>query len=128
MILKNLIPKIYIDKINGYFEETNELINKEFGKGAIMSMDGDNFKEINSISTGSIKIDDILGGNGVPRGRIIEIFGAESSGKTTLALQIIANCHRENFGRIDNFNQLINVKGVGPKRIKLIEEKFYIRN
>jgi len=70
-------------------------IEKAFGKGAIMRLgDGVIFKEITGISTGSIGLDLSLGGKGVPRGRVVEIFGPESSGKTTLTLHIIANAQK----------------------------------
>ena len=64
-------------------------IEKQFGKGAIMKMDDSAHLDIPAISTGSISLDIALGIGGVPRGRIIEIFGPESSGKTTLTLSII---------------------------------------
>jgi recombination protein RecA len=71
-----------------------EHIEKQFGKGAIMTL-GQDFKvDVPTISTGSIAIDLALGVGGVPRGRVIEIFGPESSGKTTLTLSIIANAQR----------------------------------
>ena len=70
-------------------------IEKQFGKGAIMKLGEGNFApEIETISTGSIGLDMALGVGGVPRGRIIEIYGPESSGKTTLALTIIANAQK----------------------------------
>jgi recombination protein RecA len=71
-------------------------IRKEFGDGAIMRMgDIDLTKKVPSISTGAFSLDVAMGIGGVPRGRIIEIFGPESSGKTTLTLHIIANAQRE---------------------------------
>jgi recombination protein RecA len=70
-------------------------IEKQFGKGAIMKLgEGNAAPEIEVTSTGSIGLDLALGVGGVPRGRIIEIFGPESSGKTTLALTIIANAQK----------------------------------
>src|SRR6185369_16799370 len=67
-------------------------IEKQFGKGAIMKLgEGNAAPDIETISTGSIGLDLALGVGGVPRGRVIEIYGPESSGKTTLALTIIAN-------------------------------------
>jgi recombination protein RecA len=70
-------------------------IEKQFGKGAIMKLgEGADLPGIETISTGSIGLDLALGVGGVPRGRIIEIYGPESSGKTTLALTIIANAQR----------------------------------
>ncbi len=70
-------------------------IEKQFGKGSIMKLGEGNFApDIETISTGSIGLDMALGVGGVPRGRIIEIYGPESSGKTTLALTIIANAQK----------------------------------
>ncbi len=70
-------------------------IDKQFGKGSVMRLGDDRLQErIKTISTGSISLDAALGIGGVPRGRIIEIFGPESSGKTTLALHIIAEAQR----------------------------------
>ncbi len=71
-------------------------IEKSYGKGAIMRLgDGVLFKEIRGISSGSISLDLALGGKGFPRSRIVEIYGPESSGKTTLALHVAANAQRE---------------------------------
>jgi len=70
-------------------------IEKQFGKGSIMKLgEGNAAPEIEVVSTGSIGLDLALGVGGVPRGRIIEIYGPESSGKTTLALTIIANAQK----------------------------------
>jgi recombination protein RecA len=70
-------------------------IEKQFGKGAIMRLGKDEHPvAVESISTGSISLDIALGVGGLPRGRIIEIFGPESSGKTTLALQVIAEAQK----------------------------------
>lgn len=69
-------------------------IEKQFGKGAVMRL-GDRVNEaIETVSTGSLGLDIALGIGGLPRGRIVEIYGPESSGKTTLTLQAIANCQR----------------------------------
>ena len=65
-------------------------IEKQFGKGSIMRLGQDAAVAIPSISTGAVSLDYALGVGGVPRGRVIEIFGPEASGKTTLALQVIA--------------------------------------
>jgi len=71
-------------------------IEKQFGKGAIMRMDGEAlYDDIPTIPTGSIGLDVALGVGGVPRGRVIEIFGPESSGKTTLALHIAAEAQKK---------------------------------
>jgi recombination protein RecA len=70
-------------------------IEKQFGKGSIMRLGQRNaIAPIEFISTGSISIDYALGVGGLPRGRVIEIFGPESSGKTTLALQVIAEAQK----------------------------------
>ncbi len=69
-------------------------IEKQFGKGAVMRM-GDRVDEaIEVVSTGSLGLDVALGVGGLPRGRVVEIYGPESSGKTTLTLQVIASCQR----------------------------------
>lgn len=69
-------------------------IQKEFGEGAIMSLGAVASQEVEGISTGSIGLDVALGGKGIPRGRIVEIYGAESSGKTTIALHAAANVQK----------------------------------
>ena len=70
-------------------------IEKQFGKGSIMRLGGtDVIPQMPSISTGAVSLDYALGIGGVPRGRVIEVFGPESSGKTTLALQIIAQAQK----------------------------------
>src|SRR4030043_1534940 len=71
-------------------------IEKQFGKGSIMRLGDDSAKvKIPAISTGSLELDIALGIGGIPRGRVTEIFGPEASGKTTLALHIIANAQKE---------------------------------
>jgi len=69
-------------------------IEKQFGKGAIMPLAGGEVAEIGTIPTGSIGVDLALGVGGLPRGRVVEIYGPESSGKTTLTLQAIAQAQR----------------------------------
>ncbi|HOR85665.1 MAG TPA: recombinase RecA [Bacillota bacterium] len=69
-------------------------VEKQFGKGSIMKLGEATKMSIESVSTGSIELDIALGIGGVPRGRIVEIFGPESSGKTTVALHIIAEAQR----------------------------------
>lgn len=70
-------------------------IEKQFGKGSIMRLGGEEFiSNVPAIPTGSISLDLALGVGGVPRGRVIEIFGPESGGKTTLALQIVAEAQK----------------------------------
>jgi recombination protein RecA len=70
-------------------------IEKQYGKGAIMQLSGNLHIDAPCISTGSVSLDIALGGRGLPRGRVAEFFGPEASGKTTLALTIIANAQRE---------------------------------
>src|ERR1700687_1737014 len=70
-------------------------IEKQFGKGSILRLGSkDAIVPVSVISTGSISLDAALGVGGVPRGRVIEIFGPESSGKTTMALQVIAEAQK----------------------------------
>jgi len=69
-------------------------IEKNFGKGAIMRMGEKGAMQIESVSTGALALDVALGIGGLPRGRVTEIFGPESSGKTTLALHVVAEAQR----------------------------------
>src|SRR3989440_8286675 len=69
-------------------------IEKQFGKGSIMKMDDAAIKDIEVVSTGSLGLDIALGIGGLPRGRVVEIYGPESSGKTTLTLQVIAEMQK----------------------------------
>ena len=70
-------------------------IDKQFGQGSIVRLGSDNIGiNIDSISTGSLNLDLALGVNGIPKGRVTEIFGAESSGKSTLSYHVMANCQK----------------------------------
>ena len=69
-------------------------INKAYGEGSIMRLGGTATLDVEAISTGCLSLDMALGVGGVPKGRIVEVFGPESSGKTTLALHIIAECQK----------------------------------
>jgi recombination protein RecA len=70
-------------------------IEKQFGKGAIMRMgDGSSFRNVEVVSSGSLALDVALGIGGLPRGRVVEIYGPEASGKTTLTLQVIAEAQK----------------------------------
>src|SRR5438128_9173236 len=69
-------------------------IEKQFGKGAIMQLGEKSAADVQGISTGALSLDIALGGKGLPRGRIIEIYGPESGGKTTLALHAIASAQK----------------------------------
>ncbi|GJM25781.1 MAG: protein RecA [Phycisphaerae bacterium] len=75
-------------------ERTLQQIEKSYGKGAIMQLDRMP-RVVDGVSTGSLALDFALGGTGLPRGRIIEMYGPESSGKTTLALHVIASAQKE---------------------------------
>ena len=77
-------------------ELTQAQIEKQFGKGALMRL-GDNkiYDETDAISTGSLALDIALGIGGLPAGRVVEIYGPEGSGKTTIALSVIANCQKK---------------------------------
>jgi recombination protein RecA len=88
------------DKPTNVLESSVELrntvaaIEKQFGEGAIMALGADKAVQIEGIQTGSLSLDMALGGQGIPRGRIIEVFGPESSGKTTLALHVVAQAQK----------------------------------
>jgi len=69
-------------------------IEKQYGQGAIMQMDEQKYARIEGVPTGSLSLDMALGGAGVPRGRVTELYGPESSGKTTLALHVIASAQQ----------------------------------
>ena len=76
-------------------ESTLAQIDKQFGKGSLMKLGDDSVdRSIESISTGSIGLDAALGIGGLPKGRVVEIYGPESSGKTTLTLQVVAECQK----------------------------------
>ena len=76
-------------------ENAIKQISKEFGEGSIMKLGENLSMNIEVIPTGSINLDLALGVKGVPRGRVIEVYGAESSGKTTIALHIVAEAQKK---------------------------------
>ena len=80
---------------NQSLKTTLQQIEKQFGEGSIMPLGADARGAIKGIPTGSLSLDIALGGQGIPRGRIIEIYGPESSGKTTLALHVIAQAQKK---------------------------------
>src|SRR5437016_14164905 len=75
---------------NRLIMQTLVQMEKQFGKGSVLQLGSRNALPVTVISTGSISVDAALGVGGFPRGRVVEVFGPESSGKTTLALQVIA--------------------------------------
>ena len=88
------VVEISEDKKEQLLNEALKQIEKQYGKGSIMKLGEHANVDVDAISTGSLAIDAALGVGGLPKGRIIEIYGPESSGKTTLALQTIAECQK----------------------------------
>ncbi|MBO4358386.1 MAG: recombinase RecA [Erysipelotrichaceae bacterium] len=94
MAKKDEVVEMSDEKKDQLLNEAISKIEKQYGKGAVMKLGEHTFVDVDTISTGSLAIDYVLGVGGLPRGRIIEIYGPESSGKTTLALQCIAECQK----------------------------------
>ena len=94
---KEVLPSKVTKMIEGNSQLKTALqqIEKQFGEGAIMPLGSDRHRRIEGIPTGSLSLDIALGGQGVPRGRVIEVFGPESSGKTTLALHVAAQAQKQ---------------------------------
>jgi len=90
---KENLDKLRLEKLKA-LESTLGNIEKTYGKGSIMKLGDDAVEKIEAISTGSIGLDAALGIGGLPKGRVIEIYGPESSGKTTLALHVIAEAQK----------------------------------
>ena len=105
------------DKKLKAIETIEKEITKEYGEGSIMRLGGETKLNVESIPTGSLSLDVALGIGGVPKGRVIEVFGPESSGKTTLALHVVAECQKNggNAAFIDAENALdpIYAKNLG---------------
>lgn len=91
---KENADKLRLEKLKA-LESTLGNIEKTYGKGSIMKLGDDAIEKIESISTGSIGLDFALGVGGLPKGRVVEIYGPESSGKTTLALHVIAEAQKQ---------------------------------
>ena len=93
--------KAEVSAVDKIYEENETLhtavqqIEAQFGAGSIMTLTGDSAKKIRGVSTGSLSLDMALGGSGLPCGRIIEVYGPESSGKTTLALHAVAQAQKK---------------------------------
>jgi recombination protein RecA len=88
------VKEINADKLKA-LQLTMEKLDKTFGKGTVMKLGDSPVEQVEVIPTGSLTLDIALGVNGFPKGRIIEIYGPESSGKTTLAIHAIAECQRQ---------------------------------
>ncbi|MDQ7014697.1 MAG: recombinase RecA [Planctomycetota bacterium] len=92
-------PKVEVKIVNKEkhqaLSNTLTQIERAFGKGSIMRLDEEAYLAIPGISTGALSLDLALGGRGIPRGRIVEVFGPESSGKTTLALTVAAHAQKD---------------------------------
>ena len=92
---ENAATKSKTDNKQSALENVISQIEKQYGQGAIMQMDENAYAKIEGISTGALSLDLALGGVGIPQGRVTELYGPESSGKTTLSLHIIANAQRK---------------------------------
>jgi recombination protein RecA len=91
---KGKSPSLAMLENSPELKNTVAAIEKQFGEGAIMPLGSEADRKIEGIPTGSLSLDLALGGQGIPRGRIIEVFGPESSGKTTIALHVIAQAQK----------------------------------
>ncbi|MHC4221756.1 MAG: recombinase RecA [Planctomycetota bacterium] len=92
---KKVTKKMDTGNKDGALERVIAQIEKQYGQGAIMQMNENSYAKIEGIPTGALSLDLALGGAGIPKGRITELYGPESSGKTTLALHIIANAQKQ---------------------------------
>lgn len=92
---KQKIPAQQIAKDDKALETALSMVNKQFGEGSLVRLGDATKMNVETISTGSVAIDLALGVGGLPRGRIVEIYGPESSGKTTLCLSLIAEAQRK---------------------------------
>src|SRR3982751_1595671 len=86
-------------------------IERQFGKGAVMKMNDQAQIAISAVSTGSLSLDVALGVGGLPRGRVVEVYGPESSGKTTLVYHVIAEAQRRARRRRDRLGRGAHAEG-----------------
>ena len=91
---ENNVVRLMEDNKSKALQAALAQIEKQFGKGAIMRMDSQAVPDIQVVSTGSLGLDIALGVGGLPRGRVVEVYGPESSGKTTLTLQVVAEVQK----------------------------------
>jgi recombination protein RecA len=94
MVKKENVEKTELDKD---LEAALALINKQFGSDTMLTFDDTNIRKVDSISTGSLNLDVALGIGGLPEGRISCIYGEPSSGKSTIALQLVANAQKKGY-------------------------------
>lgn len=95
MVVKEQEIKVISEEKNKALKMAIEKIEKDFGKGSIMKLGDKPSVNVEAIPTGALALDAALGVGGIPRGRIVEIYGPESSGKTTLAQHIVAECQKK---------------------------------
>jgi len=105
---------IQFDNNSSTLEQALNQIEKQFGKGAIMHLDENSISCVDGISTGALSLDIALGGRGIPRGRVVELFGPESGGKTTLALHMVAQAQKK--GGVAAFIDAEHALDPGPPR------------
>jgi recombination protein RecA len=95
-------------------------IEKQFGKGSIMRLgEGEVIEDIEVVSTGSLGLDIALGVGGLPRGRVVEIYGPESSGKTTLTLQVVAEMQK--LGGVAAFIDAEHALDIHTKLLRILD-------
>ena len=109
---------------NKSLEAAISQIDQNFGKGSVMRLGQQQALDVEAISTGSLSLDLALGIGGLPKGRIIEIYGPESSGKTTLALQVVAEAQKAGgicaFVDAEHAMDPVYAKKLGVKTLSLI--------
>src|SRR5688572_8045275 len=89
-----MVPRESADKRNEALKAALGQIEKQFGKGSIMRLGADTRLDVAGTTTGSLSLDLALGGKGIPKGRVIEVFGPEGSGKTTLCLTVVSHVQK----------------------------------
>src|SRR5580765_2210784 len=108
------------EKKNKSIAEAIRAIHKQFGSGSIMRLDGSEVQPVEVIPTGSVALDVALGCGGLPRGRIVEIYGPESSGKTTLTLHALATDYARRLG-VDLEDLLVSQPDCGEQALEITD-------